>query len=158
MNRKEVKLHALDNISYIDFMARLQDRYAKDRMQSNLLSEQKAKEFTQDQWATFLPEGQTTEGHFFFKLITASDNMQIGESWLFINYSNQSAYIFELFLEANLRGKGLGKSSLYALEQFAKSEGANTLGLNVFATNDIAKSLYTSFGFRDVSTDMIKAI
>lgn len=127
-------------------------------MESNMLSKEQAIEFTHDQWASFLPEGQATVGHFFFDLINHADGADIGVSWLFVNFANRSSFIFELFLESESRGKGLGEAALMALEGFAKDQGAKTLGLNVFATNKRAKSLYEAVGFRDVSTDMIKAI
>jgi GNAT superfamily N-acetyltransferase len=158
MSIGKIELRTLSEDSYDRFMVELQDRYAKDRMESNLLSEEEAIEFTQNQWSSFLPDGRTTEGHFFFDLINSSDNSSTGVSWLFINKGNRSSFIFELFLAPELRGMGLGKSALRVLEDFAKSQGARTLGLNVFASNDRAKSLYTGFGFRDVSTDMIKSI
>ncbi len=158
MATEKLKLQLLDRSAYDDFMATLQVRYARDRMESNLLSEDEAIQFTQTQWASFLPQGQSTEGHFFFDLIDESNGVRVGASWLFVDQTMRSSFIFELYLEPDSRGKGLGKSALRALEDFAKTNGAKTLGLNVFATNERAKSLYDSFGFRDVSTDMIKSI
>lgn len=154
----EIDLQPLEAHSYSDFMLKLQDRYAQDRMESNMLSKEKAIEFTHEQWASLLPEGQSTEGHYFFELINHAGGSNIGVSWLFVSPTNRSSFIFELFLEPASRGLGLGKAVLLALEDFAKASGAKTLGLNVFATNSRAKSLYEAFGFRDVSTDMIKTI
>ena len=158
MKTVEIELRSLDDSSYDNFMSELKLRYSTDRMTSNLLGKDEAIEFTENQWASFLPEGKSTEGHYFFDMISASDNTKIGVSWLFINRNDRTSFIYELFLVRESRGKGLGRFALRALEACARSKGARTLGLNVFADNDRAKSLYTSFGFRDVSTDMIKSI
>ena len=108
----KIDLTPLDTNSYSDFMLTLQDRYARDRMESNMLSKEQAIKFTHDQWASFLPEGQSTVGHFFFDLINHADEANIGVSWLFVNFENRSSFIFELFLEPESRGKGLGKAVL----------------------------------------------
>ena len=63
-----INLEPLNEKGYEDFMRALQIRYARDRMESNLLSKEEAIEFTQKQWSSFLPQGQSTEGHFFFSL------------------------------------------------------------------------------------------
>ncbi len=139
------------------FMQALRQRYAQGRMRSNLLSEDEALAFTQKQWGSFIPQGQTSPGHHFFNL-TPSGQAPIGTSWLFVDTAAQTAFIFELYLNPDARGQGIGRLALNALERFAREAGARTLGLNVFATNQRAKALYSSYGFRDVSTDMIKEV
>lgn len=153
-----IKLQQMDEASYDKFMSNLLVRYARDRMQGNLLSESEAIEFTQSQWRSILPSGRSSLGHFFFNLLNPDSETQVGAAWLFIDQQSHSSFIYELFLEPEFRGKGLGRASLQALEDYAKSNQSRTLGLNVFAWNQPAKSLYSSFGFTEVSTDMIKQL
>lgn len=156
MEEMPLELETLDQTAFDQFMAALRIRYVHDRERSNLLSTQEAEQFTDQQWASILPDGRNTEGHHFFKLVDSG--RRIGASWVFIDAATDAAFIYELFLEEDERGKGFGRKALDALQQFSKSQGAKTLALNVFANNLRARKLYDSFGFAPVSTDMIKPI
>lgn len=151
-----LELRELDAISFDEFMSKLKKRYVADQMEGNHLSETEAIEFTESQWASILPAGRLSNGHHFFDLIEPSSGERVGSTWVFVDQTNRSSFIYELFLESSSRGKGLGRMALHTIEDFAKSEGSSSLGLNVFASNDRAESLYRSFGFLEVSTDMIK--
>ena len=54
-------------------------------------------------------------------------------------------FILDFILDKAQRGKGYGKSSLLALEEFAKGMGLETLMLNVFTQNTPAMKLYKGF-------------
>lgn len=154
----EIVLHQMDETAYEQFTNQLRTRYVQDRIQSNLFSEQEAIDFTQQQWASILPSGISTPGHFFLHAFTSNTEPAVGSAWLYVDETHLSSFIYELFLEPVARGKGLGRATLQALQDLALANQARTLGLNVFATNETAKSLYRSFGFSEVSTDMIKPI
>jgi GNAT superfamily N-acetyltransferase len=139
-------------------MTQLKARYVLDRMAGNLLDAEQARQYTEQQWDALLPDGKTTRGHSFLDLIIAATNISAGCAWLFVDSERSCAFIYELFLDAEQRGRGLGRASLEALERLAIDQGAATLGLNVFASNVHARTLYESFGFNPVSTDMIKQL
>ena len=138
---------------FAPFMADLKQRYVADRMQANLFTAEEADAFTDSQWMQFLPEGQATPGHFFFELTTR--HQARGEAWLYIDDETGMAFLYELFLHEDARGQGLGREALTALAVFAETRAARTFCLNVFAHNERAKALYRSFGFREVSSDMV---
>ena len=139
-------------------MVQLKARYVLDRIVGNLLNAQQAHQYTDRQWQALLPEGQATHGHHFLNLIVEETDEAAGSAWLFFDSELSSAFIYELFLEEERRGRGLGRASLEALERVALDKGATTLGLNVFASNAHARALYESYGFSAVSTDMIKQL
>ena len=97
------------------------------------MTKTEAMAFTRKQWREIIPQGRNTPGHHFFNLIYGPN--AVGGSWLFKDIKSNSAFLFDIFLNPTWRGKGLGKKSLEALEEFASSKGARTLELNVFASN-----------------------
>jgi len=139
-------------------MAQLKARYVLDRMAGNLLDAEQARQYTERQWQSLLPEGQVTRGHSFLELIATGTDEAVGCAWLFVDVELSCAFIYELFLDEQQRGRGLGRASLDALERLALDQGAATLGLNVFADNTRARALYETTGFSAVSTDMIKRL
>lgn len=139
-------------------MTQLKARYVLDRMAGNLLDAEQARQYTERQWQDLLPEGQATRGHSFLNLMIAGSDEVVGCAWLFVDVEQSSAFIYELFLDEQQRGRGLGRASLEALEHLALDQGAVTVGLNVFAGNTRARALYEASGFNAVSTDMIKRL
>lgn len=155
---EKVLLKPMSEPSLADFMSTLKTRYILNRQKSNLLSEAEAIEFTEKQWINILPNGTATADHHFLHIHNESGDTPIGSTWIQIDITNQSAFIFEVIVQSPFRGQGFGRAALEAIQSFAKEQGCNKLGLNVFASNTIAKTLYRSLGFEDVSTDMIKSI
>jgi GNAT superfamily N-acetyltransferase len=158
MEQGLINLRPLTVSAYPSFIAEVQERYATSRMKGNLFTKAEAKAFTKTEWKTLLPNGIDTPGHFFLEILNGNPESSLGTTWLFIDYDVNGAFIFDVCLTESSRGKGMGRPTLTAIESFARSEGARSLGLNVFADNNVAKSLYHSFGFQEVSTDMIKVI
>jgi len=59
------------------------------------------------------------------------------------------AYISDLVLLADHRGKGLGRKLLQRAEEHAQSQGANLLRIHVLARNEVARTLYLRSGFEE---------
>jgi ribosomal protein S18 acetylase RimI-like enzyme len=54
------------------------------------------------------------------------------------------AWIYDIEMSPEHRGRGFGRALLAAAEQEAARRGANSIGLNVFGTNMTARALYES--------------
>jgi hypothetical protein len=59
----------------------------------------------------------------------------------------REAYLFDIELVPEARGRGLGRATMLAAEQTARSLGATRMGLNVFGHNTVAARLYDSLGY-----------
>ena len=149
-----MKLIEMPAAAFEPFMADLKARYTADQRQANLLSTEAANRFVDNQWAQILPLGRATPDHHFFQFVDDSHTVR-GESWLFVHGETRMAFIYELFLHEEARGQGLGRQLLDALTEFAANHGAQSLGLNVFAHNERARALYSSYGFNEVSSNMV---
>lgn len=69
-------------------------------------------------------------------------------TWGFdLEWAGREAWLTELFLEPEVRGRGLGRGVLALLEQLAVAEGARAMHLLVREENEVARRLYRSAGF-----------
>ncbi len=152
-----MKLSALPAAAYEPFMADLKVRYTADQMQAFGFSETAAQAYVENQWAQILPDGRETQGHHFFQLVDDMESVR-GEAWLYVDEAISMAFIYELFLHADARGQGLGRDALEALADYARSHGVRSFGLNVFTANERARALYRSFGFNEVSSNMVMSL
>ena len=93
-------------------------------------------------------------------------NDALGKAWLIIqgnevagyvvityDYGLESggreAFIDELYLKADYRGQGIGRTTIRFLEQFCASVGVRTLLLGVEPENTEAQAFYQVVGFED---------
>lgn len=67
------------------------------------------------------------------------------------------AYIIDLVVDEQQRGRGLGKSLLDAAEHWAKNKGLDYLELGVLEENTPAKDLYLKEGYT-VATNIMRKI
>lgn len=67
-------------------------------------------------------------------------------------------WVWDIEIDEKFRGQGLGRATMLLAEGHARSEGATSLGLNVFGGNAVARSLYTSLDYQETSVQMRKAL
>lgn len=158
MDQKIPNLRPVNDAAYADLIEGVRERFIDSRMRGSKFTEEKAVRLIDKELAGILPNSKETLGHFFFEIFDGNTDTKIGIAWLFIQYDTNSSFLFDIYLEQSARGKGLGRSTLTVIESFVKLEGASTLSLNVFAENNIARSLYQSSGFQEVNIDMIKEL
>ncbi|WP_072806981.1 GNAT family N-acetyltransferase [Rhodococcoides yunnanense] len=65
-------------------------------------------------------------------------------------------WVWDIEIEENFRGRGLGRATMLLAEDAARAEGAKTLGLNVFGGNAVARQLYRSLDYRETAVQMRK--
>jgi len=68
------------------------------------------------------------------------------------------AYVSDLLILPDHRGKGLGRALLKRSEEYARSQGASLFRLNVLARNTVARSLYLGCGFDELVVTMQKTL
>ena len=68
------------------------------------------------------------------------------------------AFLYEIVLDEDVRGRGLGRETLRAVEEEARAHGMARIQLNVFGGNTVARSLYRSEGYDELSVSMGKAL
>ncbi len=66
-----------------------------------------------------------------------------------LEFRGRDAFIDELYLRENFRGRGIGKASLELADAVCRQEGISALHLEVDRVNTRAQGLYRQAGFRD---------
>ena len=80
----------------------------------------------------------------------------VGLGWLELRRkaSGVSAWVYDVHLDADRRGQGLGRQLMEALHERARELGATTIALNVFGHNTAAIRLYDSLGYAVTAQQM----
>ena len=111
-----------------------------------------------DQFVALLPMGLDTERSWLMRVID-SDESDVGFLWIGPHPDSPAkAYIYDIAIDEEHRGRGLGRAAMLAAEQLCRDAGIPEIGLNVFGFNETARRLYDSLGYRVVATRMTKKL
>jgi ribosomal protein S18 acetylase RimI-like enzyme len=82
----------------------------------------------------------------------------VGTLWLADkkNEEEKDWYVYDIIVNEEFRGKGFGRLTMRAAEDFVKDQGGKRLGLNVFGPNTVARSLYESMDYQVMAVSMYK--
>lgn len=132
--------------------------YAEEKMKGEGLSKEDALKVAQDSFSQLLPQGLSTENQFLFSVIEPASENVVGTLWLAkkTNGAKSYAFIYDIILSPEVRGKGFGKELIALAESEVRKLGLNSMGLHVFGHNEIAISLYEKTGFRTTNRIMVK--
>lgn len=109
--------------------------------------------------ANLLPDGLRTEGHHFYKAVDAETEKRVGHIWLKVESGDdRKGFVYDVFIDEEERDKGYGRAMMLALETKAKRMKIDSLGLHVFAYNEVAQHLYSSLGYEVKSLNMMKGL
>jgi ribosomal protein S18 acetylase RimI-like enzyme len=75
-----------------------------------------------------------------------------------VNEEAEVAYISDLIVVADYRGRGWGRALLQQAEDYAMAQGATMLSIGVLAENTGARKLYDNFGFRENQVEFLKPL
>ncbi|WP_156761820.1 GNAT family N-acetyltransferase [Microbacterium karelineae] len=105
------------------------------------------------------PAGHPLEDNAVFDLIDDTGR-SVGYLWLGRDQSQDptSWWVWDVVVDAEYRGRGLGREAMQLAEEYARSRGAVTLGLSVFGFNRPARQLYESLGYEITSVKMRKSL
>ncbi|HUZ83984.1 MAG TPA: GNAT family N-acetyltransferase [Gaiellales bacterium] len=134
--------------------------YASDMIRHALMSEQDAREKASRDMAFLLAEGVDTPQHTIAHVVDAATGERLGWVWYrrVERASGPVVYVYQIEIAEPHRGRGLGRAAMLEVERAARATGASGVELNVFAGNSVARALYRSLGFGEVSIGMAKPL
>ena len=110
------------------------------------------------QFPTLLPDGLDTGGTWLMTILDGAGHT-VGAIWIGPHPNNPAwAFVWDIKIAEQHCGRGFGRAAMIAAEQLAASNGRAEIGLNVFGFNEGAQQLYSSLGYRVVSTSMTKSL
>jgi ribosomal protein S18 acetylase RimI-like enzyme len=131
--------------------------YKKEQVRGGL-TETEAEEKSQADFKRYLPDGLNSPDQYLF---TMKDNNEIiGYIWFCERgpADNRKAYLLDIIIEEQYRGKGYGKKAMLLLEEKVKYLGLKHIGLHVFGHNNRAYELYKKLGYVETNIVMEKVL
>jgi ribosomal protein S18 acetylase RimI-like enzyme len=148
----------MTDTEFAAFRARAVRDYAIEKVAAGEWPQDRAEVLAEEQTATLLPNGKRTDG-MFIVMAEVEEVGLVGYAWLALNRPEvSSAWIHDIAIDEEHRGKGYGRALLNGLEQVAREHGLDSIALNVFAGNDYARRLYERAGFKPTSIHMSKRL
>lgn len=100
--------------------------------------------------AHILPQGLATASTWIWA--AEDDGRVVGT--VFVGIRDGGAWLYDITIVEGERGKGYGRAAMTALEDEVRALGHDTIALNVWGGNDIARGLYRSLGWAEESVHM----
>jgi ribosomal protein S18 acetylase RimI-like enzyme len=132
--------------------------YVAEMVESGALPLEAARARAEEQQLQLLPRGLGTPRTHLLRVLDASGE-PAGVLWIGPSPQRPDAgFVYEVSIDEDRRGQGLGRGAMVAAERIAREEGWTELGLHVFGSNERARLLYESLGYQVVSITMAKTL
>ncbi|MFI5782259.1 GNAT family N-acetyltransferase [Nocardia sp. NPDC051570] len=153
-----VALRHMDARLFPAWLERGRDEYAKDLVAAGQTPED-AYRRADESMARSFPSGTPGPGHAVFDVVDDA-GVILGYLWIGPDASGNADawWIWDIVIDADKRGRGFGRQTMILGEEYARAQGAHTLGLNVFGFNTGARGLYESLGYETTSVKMLKRL
>lgn len=147
-------LRPMTQQEYDAWRERSVQEYAVEIATSRDLTPDAAAAQSAGEFAQLLPEGLASPGMHLCTAVVGDEQVGIGWFELRQRASGVSAWIFDIRLDEDRRGQGLGRALLEALHDAARGLGATSMTLNVFGDNATAIRLYETSGYTVTAQQM----
>ena len=104
--------------------------------------------------AAVLPDRLATEGTRIWAV--EEDGRTVGT--VFLGVRSGECWLYDITIDAAERGRGYGRAAMLALEDEVRRLGHNSVTLNVWGGNAVARGLYRSLGYVEQSVHMRKPL
>ncbi len=133
--------------------------YAADKVRVAAWPFEGAEERATAMFGRIVPDGLHTRGHEFRSIVSQAGEI-VGALWFAAEdeVGLGTAYIWDITIDPDHRGRGYGRDAMEALEPLARSLGYDTIRLHVFGDNAVARHLYLSVGYHETEVTMTKRI
>ncbi len=149
-----MRLTPMTEAQYAAYRSTAEDGYARQIAESGAMSAAAAADKAARDFARYLPDGlRTPDQHLF---AAYDGDTEVGMLWLRI--ADGEAYVFDIRVRPDRRGRGHGRAIMEAGEAECRSRGVTAIALNVFGGNTVARALYERLGFVTTSVQMRKRL
>lgn len=130
----------------------------RDEIAKNGSTIEEAQKKADEDMGRLLPEGRQSKDQYIFSI--RAEGKWVGTLWFGVRgaLDNRKAFIYDIVLDENTRGKGYGKKAILLLEDEVKKLGLRHIGLHVFGHNTVARNLYQNLGYEITNLNMEKVL
>jgi ribosomal protein S18 acetylase RimI-like enzyme len=140
------------------YLPHIELRYAQELSRNRDMSIDAAHERSKKETSEALFQGVDTPGHRLYIVHQEGSNEKVGVLWVIVNDIKKEAWLSDIEIAEEYRGKGFGRDVLLVMEAQLSKEGFHKIGLHVFGDNPTALNLYQSLGYQAISIQMRKLI
>ena len=153
------RLRPLSGDEVSTYIPHLQRMYAAELAEHLFLDTDAAAARAERSAGDAFPDGVPAPGHWLYA-VEDGEGTRVGILWLGEPFDNEpdALWVYDIEIEAEHRGRGLGRDTMLLAEAEARRLGRSRIKLNVFARNTVARALYLSLGFEEMSVQMSKAL
>ncbi len=155
-----LSLRPMNAEEFAAFRARLVIEYAADNVSAGRWLQADSLERAEEATVSLLPMGLDTP-NVLLMMAENSAGVEVGYIWIGLQREGGAvpgAWIYDIEVNQDQRGKGYGRALLQAGEEATRLAGVKTLGLNVFGKNTVARALYESAGYKIMAQQMSKEL
>jgi GNAT superfamily N-acetyltransferase len=136
----------------------MRDRYAEDMVEDAGLSPERASAKAAEDTERLFPGGTPSAEQLVF--VIEADGETVGDLWLAERDDSwqRCLFIFDIHVDESQRGKGYGRAAMLFAEEEARRRGFDSVALNVFGRNNVARNLYQSLGYEENAVAMSKKL
>ena len=132
--------------------------YAAEQVRAGNWNFSQAEALAAKQTDDLLPDGVDTPGMLLLAAETTNAGV-IGIVWVELQHEQTTgAWIYDIQIVPEQRGRGYGRALLRAAEREVERRGIESIALNVFGGNAVARDLYESSGYATTSLHMRKRL
>jgi GNAT superfamily N-acetyltransferase len=149
-----IALRPLREDEYADWDAAHRAEYARGLISHVGLPPEDAATKVERDVGAVLPDGLATPGARIWAV--EDDGRKVGT--VFVGIRDAGAWLYDLTIDEGERGRGYGRAAMVALEDEVRALGHDTIRLNVWGANEVARGLYSSLGWAEESVHMLKRL
>ncbi|WP_101841837.1 N-acetyltransferase [Halobacillus sp. Marseille-P3879] len=150
-----VRLDRMNSEEFQKYLSFAIKHFAEEQIKSGNWKPEEAVSKATEEYEKLLPEGQDTENNHLFTVRDRSK--EVGMIW-FAQITNEKGFIYGINIWEGNQGKGYGKKAMQEIEILAKNLGLKSIGLHVFAHNNMARDLYEKVGYTEKNIKMEKTL
>lgn len=157
--RSRVRMRPMLEHEFEPYLDASLEEYAAFVARNHAISLEAARARAAASTSEMLPDGLQSPGHRFW-VAELESGEHVGELWLGFRRIDEVdvVWVYDVRVDEALRGQGYGREIMGAVDGLAREMGGERLGLNVFGDNPIARGLYESIGYVEISRQMRKDI
>jgi len=152
-----LQLRSMTAAEFETYRAKLVPEYAAEHVRAGDWTADQAETLAAREVNDLLPAGPDSSGMLLLVASTPGGEA-VGVVWVALDRRPGEAWIYDIEVNQEHRGKGYGRALLQAAEQEAAQHGSKAIGLNVFGTNTVARQLYESAGYQITAMNMRKEL